>query len=255
MLGMQLPLAIMECVSEDTANVELFWRLFNRAYREANQIDEKFMPFGWVTDMATVNIAGLAKIYGDDIIDKIKGCEFHYLKSANEKASTTSEKCDEFTPLAHQLLEASTKEGYNNAYNNLHDFVNVNCNLLKAWLKWWDNRKELIFRAFKPMNAPRMNQAEVIHASWELRNVVGLTLMESTEFDVRNFLLTEELMQRIPLTKTNPGQGISLGEMRERNAQMEEDVSRRKGEEFIRCNNNFLNQLNIKHCVKTTTIG
>ena len=88
MLGMQLPFAIMECVSEDTANVELFWRLFNRAYREANQIDEKFMQFGRVTDMATANFAGLAKIYGDDIIDKIKGCEFHYLKSANEKAST-----------------------------------------------------------------------------------------------------------------------------------------------------------------------
>ena len=31
------------------------------------------MPFGWVADMETANFAGLAKIYGDDIIDKIKG--------------------------------------------------------------------------------------------------------------------------------------------------------------------------------------
>ena len=32
----QMPLAIMEGKHEDSAHVELFWRLFNEAYKKAN---------------------------------------------------------------------------------------------------------------------------------------------------------------------------------------------------------------------------
>ena len=38
LLQKQIPLAIMECRSEDSHNIEIFWRKFNEAYRESNGV-------------------------------------------------------------------------------------------------------------------------------------------------------------------------------------------------------------------------
>ena len=81
LLKRQIPLAIMECKHEDSAHVELFWSLSNEAYKKANNTNEKFHPTGWSTDMATSNFNGLERIYGEDILTKIKGCEFHFLRT------------------------------------------------------------------------------------------------------------------------------------------------------------------------------
>ena len=58
LLQRQIPLATMECKSEDSANVGRFWKTFNDAYKKANSTDIKFMPKGWVWDMATANFNG-----------------------------------------------------------------------------------------------------------------------------------------------------------------------------------------------------
>ena len=63
---------------EDTPNVTHYWRCFNNAYKEVNKVERKFVPSGWISDMAGANFNGLAAIYGEDILDQIKGCEFHY---------------------------------------------------------------------------------------------------------------------------------------------------------------------------------
>ena len=83
LLQRQIPLAIMECKNEDSQNVEVFWCIFNKAFKEANKCEEKFTPFGWATDMATANFIGLEQMYGEEIRNKIKGCEFHYRYSVN----------------------------------------------------------------------------------------------------------------------------------------------------------------------------
>ena len=55
----------MQCKQEDKENIEIFWRIFNKAYKEANnEVDEKFHPTGWCTDMASCNFFGLVQIYG-----------------------------------------------------------------------------------------------------------------------------------------------------------------------------------------------
>ena len=40
-LQKQIPLAIMECRSEGSYNIERFWCLFNEAYRKANEVTGK----------------------------------------------------------------------------------------------------------------------------------------------------------------------------------------------------------------------
>ena len=71
LLQKQIPLAIMECMSDDSTNVGRFGRLFNAVFRQANQCSDKFQPIGWVSNMASSNFNGLATIYGEDVLDKV----------------------------------------------------------------------------------------------------------------------------------------------------------------------------------------
>ena len=78
MLQKQLPLAMMECRSEDSANIGRFWNNFNKAFKDITKTDKKFSPVGLITDMATANFNGLQLIYREDLLHKIKGCELHF---------------------------------------------------------------------------------------------------------------------------------------------------------------------------------
>ena len=73
----------MECTEEDEKNITRFWKEFNEAYKVANKINAKFQSIIWVTDMALAYFSGLQMIYGEEVPDKIKGCEFHYEQSVN----------------------------------------------------------------------------------------------------------------------------------------------------------------------------
>ena len=94
-LQRQLPLATMECKSEDSENVGRFWSTFNKAYKEANDITTKFTPTGWVSDMATANFNGLQMIYGEEVLEKVKGCEFHFNMSLNRRKSAFKDEKEE----------------------------------------------------------------------------------------------------------------------------------------------------------------
>ena len=85
-LQKQLPLATMECKSEDSANIGRFWNNFNKAFKDVTKTDKNFSPIGWITDMTTANFNGLQLIYGEDVLHKIKGCEFHFRQSISHHA-------------------------------------------------------------------------------------------------------------------------------------------------------------------------
>ena len=73
LLRKQIPLATAE--TEDTVNVELFWRLFNEALRKVAGSDSAtYDPIGWCSDMTGANLAGISKVFGDNA--EIKSCEF-----------------------------------------------------------------------------------------------------------------------------------------------------------------------------------
>lgn len=63
---------------------------------------------------------------------------------------------------------------------------------LSSWVDWWHSRRQFIFRAFSPNEAaPRMNQAEVIHASWSHRDRSNLSLLDAAQADVRDSVMLE----------------------------------------------------------------
>ena len=92
MLQKQLPLATMECESEDSANIRRFWNNFNKTFKDVTKTDKTFSPLGWITDIATANFNDLQLIYVEDVLHKIKGCEFHLRQSINRHASKCSDQ-------------------------------------------------------------------------------------------------------------------------------------------------------------------
>ena len=192
LLEKQVPLATMECKHEDGKCIEIFWRTFNNAYREVNSENEKFSPVGWCTDMASANFNGLVQIYGEDVLDRVKGCEFHFRDSVNRKAKGLGENREAFKSLSLALLTSTTYEAYSFALKKLKTFIiNESLTDLSPWLDWWDTRREYIFRSFTVKSAPCSNLAEVVHAGWKNRDRMGVSILDSCLFDIRDSLLLE----------------------------------------------------------------
>ena len=85
LLQKQVILATMNCKHEDSNYIAEFWHKFNDGYRKVNTAEKKYSPCGWVTDMATAYFSGLSIVYGEDVLTKVKGCEFHFKQSVERK--------------------------------------------------------------------------------------------------------------------------------------------------------------------------
>ena len=80
----------MEAERENFEYIEQFWTLFNEALKHATQNkDVDFNPFGWCVDMAGSNMNGL-KVFGEDALQRIKSCEFHFKQNRNKMAQKLS---------------------------------------------------------------------------------------------------------------------------------------------------------------------
>ena len=76
----------MESVSENTENVTLFWGLFNEVIEKvSNDVKKQFRPIDWCTDMAGSILSALRKVFGEDVVHRIKTCEFHFKQSVNRR--------------------------------------------------------------------------------------------------------------------------------------------------------------------------
>ena len=122
---------------------------------------------GWSSNIAGANFSRLKKIYGEDVVNKIKSCRFYYKESINKRARQQGEKGDKFKTYALDLLTASTQGSYNAHKNKIEDFIKENeSSFINWWLKWWDERRKYIFQEFKDYKDPWCNQVQVIHKGW-----------------------------------------------------------------------------------------
>ena len=211
LLRKQIPLARMVAETEDTVKVELFWRLFNKAFgKVAGSDSAKFKPIGWCSNMAGANLEGISKVFGDDA--EIKSCEFNFKDHRNKKAQKLdSESSDEFKQLSDRLLLCTTVAGYQAAKS---DFIGADDStaFLTSWVSWWHERRGFIFRAFTNPSAPQMNQAEVIYAGWAHRDRQHLSLLDACQADTRDTLLLDEDTKAYLTGATPGGKGPSFAD-------------------------------------------
>lgn len=75
----------MEVECEDFENVELFWMLFNEVFSQVIGIkDIVFILIGWCMDMVGVNMNGLERVYGKEVLERVKSCEFYFKENCNK---------------------------------------------------------------------------------------------------------------------------------------------------------------------------
>ena len=98
-----------------------------------------FNPVGWCTDIAGANLAGIAKVFGEEGKSCIKSCEFHFKEHRNKMVKKLeTESLDVFKCLCNQLLESETLGAYYEAKTLIDHFINSMAEraFLKSWSAW-----------------------------------------------------------------------------------------------------------------------
>lgn len=62
----------------------VFWVLFNKAYKVVAGDDTLHNRKGWCMDTAGANMNRFQTVFGDDVLTRIRTCEFHFKESRNK---------------------------------------------------------------------------------------------------------------------------------------------------------------------------
>lgn len=223
----------MEAEPEDTENVELFLILFNKVMEKNGR---NFNPVMQCRDMAEANLAGICKVFGEQVQTRIKTCEFHFKDQRNKRSKKLeSESAEKFKELCDAMLKAVTVSAYDVAKQELDDFIAEDSSreFLNSWVSWWHSRRGFIFRAFTQSSAPQMNQAEVLHASWSHRDRPKLSLLDACQADVRDHLLLEVELKGIHNGSGSSGRGPSFMDHKRKKHEREVQRGKRLGKEMF----------------------
>ena len=129
LLKKQVILATMQCKHEN--EITILWELFNKAYQEVNGVENSFNPKGFCSDMAGANFSSLINVFGEEVLDRAKGCEVHFkLSYGKQMKSMDPLKASRFEELAKELLYASLPTVYQAACAAMLAFLTSNNELI-----------------------------------------------------------------------------------------------------------------------------
>ena len=183
-----LCLATMEVEAENTENLILFWNTLNEMLQEVTANPTyTFNPIGFVVDENHANWVSIKKVFGEDTLKRVVSCEFHYKQSVTRHAKKLGYNAEEFKRLVTQMLTAVTINEFETVSSEMKLFVNEH-ELLSGWFSWWYDRRMHIFSAFKAVNSPSTNLAEVGHAKLQSVGRQYMSLLEAARNDVATAL-------------------------------------------------------------------
>ena len=108
-LRKQLPLAIMECETEDHNSTKLFFDLINEALTEFKGEKYVFNPFQLVLDEKQCNWIAVEEVFGESFMERCCSCEFHYKQSINRRACQMAYFSKDTTQLKFKKLAKEMK--------------------------------------------------------------------------------------------------------------------------------------------------
>ncbi|CAC5378629.1 unnamed protein product [Mytilus coruscus] len=181
LLKQLVPLAIMECPSENKQFLSVFFSNLKEAIKEKFE-DEEFDPTGIICDEASCNWQAMQEIFGRDLVERSKSCDFHYKQRINRtKGKITSGDDDK-----------------------------------EIFKTWWNKRRAHWCYAFRPDHfAPGANLAEVTNARFFHRGSVNLSLIAAALDDVVDSLIFEKRYKKIGENIKVTGSGRTFFNIRE----------------------------------------
>lgn len=211
-------LAMMDVEVENTENLTLFWQTFNCMLQKCSGNESyTFNPYGFVADEHHANWRSIQAVFGMDVLQRVVSCEFHYKQSVHRHARSLpcEESRDEFKLLADNMLFALGLAKFNEALEAMSKF-SVKHDSLAAWLTWWYERRSHIFRAFKPVEAPSSNLAEVGHSKLSNGGTAYMSLLEAAKHDVTGAIRQQEECKLFKEGVNTGGVGADYGHRRSR---------------------------------------
>ena len=169
-------LAVMECPREDTENIELFFRIFNKALCDYLDDDTYVWdPCLLMMDEKGANFEAVSRVFGENFRKtKTVTCQWHF-RNCGERYIThlPMDVRLTFRRYCKELCRAHTIEHYRNASKSLvamaekHNFI--------GWWKFWSPRCSHIVPSLRGFNLPKMNLAEVGQSTMRGSRRVWLT--------------------------------------------------------------------------------
>ena len=193
-----LKLACMECRSESTETIALFFKLWNEALMAAGDKNTtyRFNPKNIMVDSAGANYGGIREVFGlQYMTNKVLSCQWHFLHVMEQSISSLAEADqEEFMRMCHSLCQKKTIAEYQLVASRLQQIASEHPPILSK-LEWWHVRRWHVFEAFR--NGPThagCNLAEVGNAAWK-ETGSQLSLLEAAKTDVALFLLQDQEVQ------------------------------------------------------------
>ena len=82
-----------------------------------------FFSYWLVEWYGNANFNGLSTIYGEDILKKVKSCEFHFKQAVEQKIRGFDGDKDQFKKLAYGLFYTAAPEAYENSLQLFEEFA------------------------------------------------------------------------------------------------------------------------------------
>ena len=113
-----------------------------------------------------------------------------------------------FTRVTRTLLQAQTSSSYNDAIQQLKEFVakkpaKDKRGFLISWLEWWDDRRSHVFPAFARKNA-------LIHFEWKMTGGTHLSLVDAAVEDIKDSVILERQFRGYEAGSFHGGTGPSV---------------------------------------------
>ena len=173
-------LATMEVERETKENVALFFKLFNEALSTyVGDPNYKFNPCFIMTDEAGANVQGLHEVFGEEFLERIATCQWHFEECACRQLKNVKQhQWKSYMKWVKKILGAHTVDEYKKYSKALEDICRDN-NIVH-WYNWWKVQRYHLVPALRGYGWTGTNWAEIgqstmkrhrcvwlIYATWE----------------------------------------------------------------------------------------
>ena len=182
-------LATMDCKKESADMIALFFEMFNEALAEVvGEKGYKFNPSMICVDEVGANLQGLRKIYGDEFMERVVTCQFHFKQCARRQLKNIDENDHStFMHLVTKICSAQTVAEYKKYSDGLeHICVKNNC---VRWYNWWKVRRYHLVPALRGFSWTGSNWAEIGHSTMKRSHKVWLSVAAFE--DIADFIIQE----------------------------------------------------------------
>ena len=219
-------LARMECHSESSATIHLFFHFLNLGIQQVTGNPHAFFnPVKIISDAHSANENGIQDCYGEQYRrDKQIGCQKHYQDNVMKYAAMIPIQYREyFKKMSFAAMHSTSNAEYHKSLKELQRMATM-FPAIEEHVHWWDVRRYHHVDFFRGVQFKSTNQAEAGHASFHSRS--PLWLVEACQQDVcklavQGFQIKRFLTGQIP----SDGRGPSQESMRIKDHQAQRRVA------------------------------